>query len=210
MASGTFSTRLHEVIRSRGLTKRAAAELCKINYHTLNAVLTRENAVPNAQIALQIADGLGVRFEWLVAGRSEIGAPINVAGVVEAAGRVTTRRESSAVAVLVQLPQRLLQKKVGALLVDGDVLEPFFRTGDVLFFEMGTEGFLSEQPDSRPHIVYDRLGAEWIRFVQSRPDTGILEAFELCEQNSIARKTEVLRAVPILMTVSGSLVDLIY
>ncbi len=210
MTSGTFSTRLLEVIRSRGLSKRAAAELCNINYHTLNAVLTRENSVPNAKIALQIADGLGVGFEWLVSGRSDRGAPINILGLIGSGGKVDARRANSASGVLVELPKRLLQRQLGSLLVDGSFLEPFFQPGDVLFFEDSTEQTYPLQPDSRPHLVHELSGTKWIKFLRVCPDTGDLESFELCEDPSTARKAEIQSAVPVLLTVSGTLVELIY
>lgn len=209
MTSETFSTRLNEVIRARGLTKRAVAELCNINYHTLNAVLTRGNAVPNAEIALQIADGLGVRIEWLVTGRQNLGAPIDIVGTVGPAGQVGDTKRSGAKAVLVDLPRRLLQRRLGALLVDGNVLEPYFQSGDVLFVEKGSENAGAAQPDRRAHLVSDQSGTEWIKCVRVCPETGILEAFQLYEQSATAQKTDVLWATPVLLAVSGSLVDLI-
>ncbi|MEY4890184.1 MAG: hypothetical protein RIQ75_1314 [Pseudomonadota bacterium] len=209
MASETFSTRLNEVIRARGLTKRAAAELCTINYHTLNAVLTRDNAVPNAQIALQIADGLGVRLEWLVAGRQGPDAPIDIVGIVGLGGKVDGRDESSAKAVLVELPRRLLHKKLSALLVYGDVLEPFFQPGDVLFFEKDPENVYAAQIDNRPHLVRDHSGKEWIKSVRVCPDTGKLEAFQIFQKSSTAGRTDIQFAVPVLLAMSGSMVDLV-
>lgn len=209
MTSETFSTRLNEVIRARGLTKRAVAELCKINYHTLNAVLTRDNAVPNAEIALQIADGLGVRIEWLVTGRQDLGAPIDIIGTVGPAGKVDYTQRSGAKAVLVDLPRRLLQRRLGALLVDGNVLEPYFQPGDVLFVEKSSENAGAARPDLRAHLVSDQSGTEWIKCVRVCPETGILKAFQLYEQSSTAQKTDVLWAAPVLLAVSGSLVDLI-
>jgi hypothetical protein len=209
VTTGTFSTRLNEVMRSRGLTKRATAELCKVNYHTLNAVLTRESAIPNAQIALQISDGLGVPYEWLVAGRGSRHHPIEIQGIVTVNGRVDAGRTAAPRAVRVDLPTRLSGTLLAAVLVEGEVLEPVFRDGDVLFFEGTDQSKSLQQLDSRPYLICDSLGACWIRFVKPSDRAGIVQATELPAAAIDVRETTFQWIAPILLCIPSAFLDFI-
>jgi transcriptional regulator with XRE-family HTH domain len=209
VTTGTFSTRLNEVMRSRGLTKQATAELCKVNYHTLNAVLTRESAIPNAQIALQISDGLGVPYEWLVAGRGSRRHPIGIQGIVTAHGRVDAVRSGVPRAIRVDLPTRLTGAVLEAVIVEGEVLEPVFRDGDALFFEATETAQSPQQVDSRPYLIRDSLGASWIRFVQPSNRAGIIKAVELSAVAAEARETTFQWIAPILLCIPSAFLDLI-
>lgn len=209
MTAGTFSTRLQEVISRRGLSKQAAASLCKINYNTLNAILIRENAVPNALIAFQIADGLSVSLEWLILGHKDSRRQFFIDGIIGGAGKVQSIVPSSRKGVHIQLPFLRVEGKLRILLVDGDSLAPVFQRGDLLFFEENPSIESLRQSDVGTHIVLDKSGEEWVRFVRINPEIGIIESFDIDSSRTTEHKFDVKWTIPLLLSVSARLVDFI-
>lgn len=168
MNEDTFSARLARIIKERGLTKQAAADLCGVKYHALNAVLIRENAVPNAQIANQIANGLGVQLDWLLTGRNKVASPVAVAGQVGAGARVPLVDMYAKGDGLyhVARPPQLAGQSVVAVEVEGDSMAPVYEPGTVLFYCRDAMGVPTEAL-GRICVCEDADGLVWVKQVKT-------------------------------------------
>lgn len=209
MTDETFSTRLASLIRARKITKQAAADLCGVKYHALNAVLIRENAVPNAQIAHQIANGFGVRLEWLLNGVASV-PRVAVAGRVGAGARVplVDAYEAGDGLFHVVRPPILPASGVVAVQVDGDSMAPMYQPGHVLFFTRNTHEGILDEDIGKPCVVEDENGMAWVKLVKRGSAPGLWNLISLNPSADSAWDVKIKWAARVLLALPAELVEM--
>jgi transcriptional regulator with XRE-family HTH domain len=182
MALSELSQRILAIMEARGLSKQQVADLAGIKYHALNPNLTRHNATPNAIMAQQIADGLGIPIEHLTKG-----APLDARATIAIAGRVGAGARVPLVDAYekgdgpqVQCPPGLGPHGIVAVEVEGDSMEPVYSAGDLLFYTRHAVGVPAEALGRRC-VCEDDAGNAWVKQVKPGRDP---RAFDLYSINA--------------------------
>lgn len=211
MSVETFSTRLHALIEQRGLKKQQAADLCGVKYHALNAVLIRENAIPNAQIAYQIAKGLGVSLEWLLTGGTERPLPVAVAGRVGAGAQVplVDGFEKGDGLYLVERPAQLPAHGVVAVEVEGESMSPMYQPGHVLFFTRDHAGALANDI-GQPCVIEDEDGQAWVKLLKRGSASGLWNLISLNPTAESAWDVRIKWASRVILALPKELVEKVH
>lgn len=211
MTEETFSTRLARLIAERGLSKQAAADRCGVKYHALNAVLTRENALPNAQIAHQLAIGLGVSLEWLLTGKERAASPVAVVGRVGAGARVPLidAFEKGDGLYHVARPPQLPSNGVVAVEVEGDSMAPMYQPGHVLFFRRQANDAVFEGDIGKPCIVEDAQHHAWVKLLKRGSEPGLWNLISLNPSAESVWDVRVKWAARVLLAIPSDLVEVI-
>lgn len=209
MTEDTFSIRLARVIADRGLSKQAAADLCGVKYHALNAVLIRENALPNAQIAHQIATGLGVSLDWLLTGKERAAAPVAVVGRVGAGASVplVDAFEKGDGLYHVARPPQLPNNGVVAVEVEGDSMAPMYQPGHVLFFRRVADDAVLDTDIGKPCVIEDAEHHAWVKLLKRGSAPGLWNLISLNPSAESAWDVSILWAARVLMALPGDLIE---
>jgi transcriptional regulator with XRE-family HTH domain len=180
MALSELSQRILAIMEARGLSKQQVADLAGIKYHALNPNLTRHNATPNAIMAQQIADGLGIPIEHLTKGAPlDERATIAIAGKVGAGARVPlVDAYEKGDGPQVQCPPGLGPHGIVAVEVEGDSMEPVYSAGDLLFYTRQAVGVPTEVLSHRC-VCEDESGLAWVKQVKPGRDPGTFDLISL-------------------------------
>jgi phage repressor protein C with HTH and peptisase S24 domain len=180
MTLSSFSQRLLAILEARGLSKRQVADLAGVKYHALNAVLIRDNAVPNAVLAQQIADGLRIPIEHLTRGD-----PLVARSTVAIAGKVGAGARVPLIDVFekgdgpqVECPAGLSPHGIVAVEVEGDSMEPVYSDGDLLFYTREALGVPDEALGHRC-VCEDADGHAWVKQVKPGREPGTFDLISL-------------------------------
>ena len=212
MEHSTFSRRLAGILAAKGLTKQQAADLTGVKYHALNAILLRENAVPNAILAQQIADGLGISIERLTRGE-----PLRSRDAIAVAGRVGAGAkvplfdpyEKGDGFFRVACPPQISPDGKVAVVVDGDSMAPMYQPGHILFFSRAThEGVMSEDI-GRPCVVEDAEGNAWVKLVKRGSEPGLFNLISLNQSAESVWDAPIKWASKVLIALSADMVEIV-
>lgn len=182
MNEETLSQRLQALLTERGLSVQKAADISGVKYHALYSILGRENAVPNAVLAQQIADGLGIPIEYLTKG-----APLPNTEVVAVAGRVGAGARVPLIDAyakgdglfMVKCPPQIEPHDVVAVEVDGDSMAPMYQPGHVLFFTRNTHEGVLDEDIGRPCVIEDAEGNAWVKLLRRGSERGLFNLISL-------------------------------
>ncbi len=198
----SFKEALEHALQTTGRSLREVTEAAGVSYDKFKSLRQGKSRTTGVDDAIKIADAFGVSLDQFLAKDLSQDSTLSVAivGKVGAGARVPVfEAYEPGTGPRVVCPPGLDQRRVVAVEIEGDSMEPVYSAGDLLFYTRSTHDGVPSEAIGRRCVCESDDGLGWVKQVKLGSEPGLFNLISINPQADNQHDVRLKWAAPVLL-----------